>query len=202
LESSMQTNPALEDASEAGVDVQLGVSEWGAFRPGPPVRNLGSPVVGLADPSRSWLVGCDRLVVATGARDLGVAFRGWEKPGTMGALGALALMGRYQALVARRLVVLGSGPLRLPAAAAALDAGVEVAAVVEVLPDVQGDASLREALERRGVAFYVGHAVKEALGHRDGVETLVLAPLDHDLRPRPGRETEVACDTVCLALGR
>jgi thioredoxin reductase len=202
LERVIQTNPALEEAIEAGVDVQLGVTAWGAFRPGPTVRNLGSPVIGLADPGRSWLVGCDRLVVATGARDLGVAFRGWEKPGTMGALGALALIGRYQALVAGRLVVLGSGSLGLRAAAAALGAGVEVAAVVEVLPDVQGDPSLREALERRGVAFYVGHTVKEALGRRDGVEALVLAPLDHDLRPRPGRETEVACDTVCLALGR
>ena len=202
LERVVHANPALEEAVEAGVAVELGVCAWGVFRPGPTVRGLGGPVLGLADPSRSWLVGYDRLVVAAGARDLGVAFRGWEKAGSMGALAASTLIGRYRAFAARRLVVLGSGPLGLRTAAAALDAGVDVAAVVEVLPEVQGDPALREALARRGVRFYAGHAVKEARGSRDEVESLALVALDGDLRPLPGRETEIACDTVCLAIGR
>ena len=202
LQRVVQANPALDGAVDAGVDVQLGVCAWGAFRPGPTVRGLAGPVLGLADAGRSWLVGYDRLVVAAGARDLGVAFRGWEKAGTMGALAALALIGRYRAFAGRRLVVLGSGPLGLRTAAAALDAGAEVVAVVEVRPDVQGDPALRQALERRGVRFYTGHAVKEARGSRDEVEGLVLVALDQDLHPRPGRETELACDTVCLAVGR
>src|SRR5204862_6403921 len=100
------------------------------------------------------LVGYDRLLVPAGARDLGVAFRGWERAGTTGALGASSLMTRYQAFAARRMVVLGSGALGLATAAAALDRGVDVAAVVEVMPEVRGDAVARAALERRGVRFY------------------------------------------------
>ena len=185
LERVVQASPALEAAVDAGVDVQLGVYVWGAFR----------TLVGLADETRSWLVGHERLVVAAGARDVAVGFRGWEKAGVMGARGASVLMTRYRALAARRMVVLGSGPLGLETAALALARGVEVAAVVEVAPAARGGPALRQRLEAEGVRFYTGHVVKEACGSRDEVEGVVCVPVDG------GRATEIACDTVCLAIG-
>ena len=201
LERVVRANPALEEAVEAGVEVELGVSVWGAFRPGPTMREIGSACVGVADQSRSWLVGYDRLVVAAGARDLGLAFRGWEKAGTMGAAGALALLTRYQAFAARRMVILGSGPLGLAVATLARARGIEVLAVVELSPTIRGDAGARDLLERQGVRFYPSHVVAEALGSRDEIEGVRLAALDGDLRLIPGREIDIACDTVCLAIG-
>jgi thioredoxin reductase len=201
LERVVRANPSLEDALEAGVETELGVSVWGAFRPGATVRGLGRPVLGLADRTRSWLVGYDRLVVAAGARDLGIGFRGWEKAGAMGAWAALSLMTRYQALAAQRMVVLGSGPLGLAVATLALERGVAVPAVIEIAAEVRGDATVRRALEGRGVRFYTAHAVREARGSRDEVESVVLTALDGDLRPVSGGETEIACDTVCIAIG-
>jgi thioredoxin reductase len=201
LERVVRANPALEEAVEAGVEVELGVSVWGAFRPGPTMRELGGACVGVADQSRSWLVGYDRLVVAAGARDLGLAFRGWEKAGTMGAAGALALLTRYQAFAARRMVVLGSGPLGLAVATLARARGIEVPAIVEVSPAIRGDAGARDLLERQGVRFYPSHVAAEALGSRDEIEGVRLAALDGDLRVIPGREIDIACDTVCLAIG-
>jgi len=185
LERVVQANPGLEAAVEAGVDVQLGVSVWGAF----------GRLLGLADAERSWLVGCERLLVAAGARDLVVGFRGWERAGVMGAAGACVLMTRYRAFAARRMVVLGSGPLGLETAALALERGVEVAAVVEVDPEVRGPVALRTQLERAGVCFYTRHAVAEACGSRDEVEGVALAPL------AGGRAIEIPCDTICLAIG-
>ena len=44
LERVVRANPALEDAIEAGVEVELGVCVWGAFRPGPVMRELGAHV--------------------------------------------------------------------------------------------------------------------------------------------------------------
>ena len=201
LERVVRANPPLEEALEAGVEVELGVSVWGAFRPGPTMRELGGACLGVADQARSWLVGYDRLIVAAGARDVGLAFRGWEKAGTMGAAGALALLTRYQACAARRMVVLGSGPLGLAVATLARARGIEVPAVVEVGSSVRGDPGARDALERQGVRFYPSHVVAEALGSRDEIEGVRLAALDGDLRPIPGRATEVVCDTVCLAIG-
>ncbi len=201
LQRVVHANPAIEEAVEAGVEVELGVSVWGAYRPGPTLRELGGACLGVADQSRSWLIGYDRLIVAAGARDLGMAFRGWEKAGTMGAAGALALLTRYQACAARRMVVLGSGPLGLAVASLAQARGIQVLAVVEVASQIRGDAGARDALERQGVRFYPSHAAAAALGSRDEIEGVRLAALDGDGRPIPGRETDIACDTVCLAIG-
>src|SRR6516165_861202 len=49
LERVIEANPGLGRADEAGVDVQLGVSVWGAFRNGPTQRELAGPVPGLAE---------------------------------------------------------------------------------------------------------------------------------------------------------
>jgi thioredoxin reductase len=201
LERVVRANPALEAAIEAGVEVELGLSVWGAFQPAPNVRELGFACVGVADQTRSWLVGYDRLIVAAGARDLSLAFRGWEKAGTMGAAAALALMTRYQAFAARRMVVLGSGPLGLAVATLARARGIEVPAVVEVAPALRGDAGARAELERQGVRFYPSHVVAEALGSRDELEGVRLAALDSSLRLIPGRTHDIPCDTVCLAIG-
>jgi NADPH-dependent 2,4-dienoyl-CoA reductase/sulfur reductase-like enzyme len=201
LERIVRANPALAEALDAGVEVELGTSVWGAFRPGATVREFEQPMLGLADQSRSWLIGYERLVVAAGARDLAIGFRGWQKAGAMGAAAALTLMTRYQALAAERLVILGSGPLGLAVATLAVERGIAVPAVVEIAPEVRGDAAVRDALERRGVRFYPSHAVKEARGSRDEVESVVLAPMDAAGRPVQGRESEIACDTVCVAVG-
>src|SRR5262245_47686947 len=49
LERVVRTNPALDEAVEAGVEVELGVTVWGAFRPSPVMRALGGACVGVAD---------------------------------------------------------------------------------------------------------------------------------------------------------
>jgi len=201
LERVVETNPALASAHEAGVDVQLGTYVWGAFVGGPTVQELPSPMLGLADERRSWLVSYDRLIVAAGARDVLLGFAGWERAGTLGAGGAAALVTRYRALSARRLVVVGSGALGLHTAALALDHGIDVAGVVEVESRVRGDEATAKALAERGVPFFTGHTIREARGRVGEIESVVLAALDGDGRPIAGRDREIACDAVCLAVG-
>ncbi len=201
LERVVETNPALASVHDAGVDVQLGTCVWGAFVSGPTVQELPTPMLGLADDRRSWLVGYDRLIVAAGARDVLLGFAGWERAGTLGANGAAALLARYRALAAKRLVVIGSGPLGLHTAALALAQGVDVAGVVEIAPGVRGDAAAAKALAGRGVPFFTGHTIRAARGRTGEIESLVLVAVDADGRPRAGAEREIACDAVCLALG-
>jgi thioredoxin reductase len=201
LERMVEASEGLAEADEAGVEVALGTCVWGAFRNGPAVRELQGPMLGLADLERSWLVGYDRLVVAAGARDVAVGFPGWEQAGTLGANAAHSLLRRYRALASQRMVVLGAGRLGLETAARALASGVQVAAVVDVAGEARGNAAARQALERQGVRFFTGHAVKAARGRTGELESVVLVELDADLAPIPGSETEVACDTVCLAIG-
>jgi len=202
MERVVETNPALAEAHEAGVDVQLGVCVWGAFVNGPTVRELPGPMLGLADDRRSWLLGYDQLIVAAGARDVAMGFPGWERAGVMGANGAVSLLTRYRGLASRRLVIVGSGDLGLRTAARALESGVAVVSgIVEVAGTVRGDESIARTLAAGGVPFYPSHTIREARGRVGEVESVVLVAIDADLEPVAGSEREIACDTVCLALG-
>lgn len=201
LDRVAAANQALAEAEDAGVDVQLGTCVWGAFRNSDTSRVLDGPQLGLADQARSWMIKYDRLILAAGARDLGVGFAGWNLAGAMGANGAHALMRRYQALASRRMVVLGSGNLGLNTARMALDRGIEVAAVVDVSPSVRGDEALSIELQGAGVRMCTSHAVKEAVGSDGEIESVVLVEIDENSEPVAGAEQEISADTVCLAIG-
>ncbi len=201
LERVIAANSDMTEAAEAGVDVRIGTCVWGAFRNSDNSRALDGPQLGLADDRQSWMVKYERLIVAAGARDVGMPFAGSDLGGAMGANGAYSLMSRYQGLTSRRMVVLGSGNLGLSIARMALKNGVEVAAVVDVAPAIGGDEALMEELRILGVEFYTSHTVKEASGADGEIESVVLVEVDDGNEPVAGSEKVIAADTVCLAIG-
>lgn len=200
LERIAAADPAIEEAFELGVDVRLGTCAWGAFANGPGVHWMPGPVMGLADDKGSWLVGFERVVIAAGRRDMGMAFPGWHMAGVMGIGAAHALLTRYRAFAGRRIVVLGSGAEALSTAAAALDQGVEVAAIIEVAPALHGPRHLIKRLQDAGVQLVPSSVVSQVDGSADGVCRATILEVDSALHPRPGSERAIACDTVCLGI--
>jgi NADPH-dependent 2,4-dienoyl-CoA reductase/sulfur reductase-like enzyme len=190
LEAVFMSSPKLETAMEAGVELLLGTTAWGVYRNGPGVASLPEQVVGLADAERSWLVGFGRIVLATGARDLAMAFPGWNQPGVMGAAALQMLLTRYDAFAGRRMLVLGSHDLALETALLAHGRGIEVAGLVEVRDSPQGRAELVAQIEAAGIAITCSQTIASAKGGIDGVESATLST----------GET-IACDTICLAIG-
>jgi len=190
LEQMIAGNPAVAEAFEAGVDVRLGVTCWGLYAPGPGLAALPGRMVGLSDDQRSWMCGFDHLILATGQRDVAVAFPGWDQPGVMGAFALHSLLNRYEAFAGRRLVILGSGDLALKTGLLALERGLELVALVERLDSVQGDPALAAQLIQAGVAIHLGQTDFAVQGGLDGVERFTLQD-----------GTRLACDTVCMALG-
>lgn len=201
LERVSADNDALTEAEAAGVEIQLRTCVWGAFRNSEFSRVLDGPQLGLADDERSWLLKYERLIVAAGARDLGLAFAGWNLAGAMGANAAELLMQRYQASSSRSMVVMGSGNLGLNTARMARDTGIEVAAIVDVSSVVRGDQSLRAELQNSGVQFYTSHTVREAVGNDGDIESVVLVEIDDNGELVAGSDRVIAADTVCLAVG-
>lgn len=190
LEAIFMSAPALEAAMAAGVEVLLGTSAWGVYRNGPGVASLPEQVVGLADSNRSWLVGFDRIVLATGARDLALAFPGWNQPGVMGAAALKMLLTRYDAFAGRRVLVLGSHDLALETALLAQERGLEVAGLIEVRDAPQGSADLIAQVAAAGIAIRCGQTIASAKGGIDGVEAATLTSGE-----------VIACDTICVAVG-
>lgn len=76
----------------------------------------------------------DRLVLANGAREMLLPFPGWTLPGVTGAGGLQALVKQGWPIAGRRVVVAGSGPLLLAAAASLRAHGARVLAVIEQAP--------------------------------------------------------------------
>ncbi len=190
LEAIFMSMPELETAMEAGVELLLGTTAWGVYRNGPGVASLPQQVVGLADAERSWLVGFDKIVLATGARDLAMAFPGWNQPGVMGAAALQMLLTRYEAFAGRRMLILGSHDLALETALLAHTRGIDVVGLIEVRDAPQGHSELVAKVEAAGIAIYCGQSITGAEGGIDGVERAVLS----------GGE-EIVCDTICMAIG-
>ncbi|MCH8089687.1 MAG: FAD-dependent oxidoreductase, partial [Chloroflexi bacterium] len=78
LQRVVSSNELLQGAQEKGVEVLLGIYVWGSFRNQENSRQIGTPVLGLADEEHSWLLEYDHLVLAPGARDLVMAFPGQD----------------------------------------------------------------------------------------------------------------------------
>ena len=192
LQRTVAANPGIVRAQDAGVDVQPGVYVWGSFRDRQNSRHVSKPVLGLGNDRETWMLEYDRLVLATGARDLSLSFPGRNLVGVVGAQGMCALIEKYQAFSGRRVAILGSGDLALATAALALDHGIEVAAIVEPGPKLRSPGALADDLKERGVPFYISHSVVETRGQRE-VESLVLSS--------SSGTREIPCDTVCLAIG-
>lgn len=195
MERLVEADPRLAEAFEAGVDVRLGVAAWGLFSPRDGQRWVQTQVAGLSDGQDAWFMSFDAAILATGRRDFGLSFPGWDLPGVMGVVAADAALRRYDAFSGRELVILGSGVEATGFAQAALAAGRNVAALIEA-----GDEPLdREgcaALGARGVPVLTGAMIARATGGVEGVDRVRCVRLSGEAAP-----VDFACDTVVLAAG-
>ena len=200
LESMLRARPQLADAIEAGVDVRLGTVAWGLF---PHRRTAGwidGHVAGLADEDRVYLLCFRQVIVATGCRDMGLAFDGWQRPGVMGACAAYRLATTYEALDSRTAVLVGSGAEALRIGNALTDAGVRIAAVVEQAEAVAGPVGLLSRLVEKGARVFTRHVIQQTVGDPQGVVAVRLAGVDERGHRLPDPLERIECDTVVLAV--
>lgn len=200
MESFLAGNPGIESIFEAGIDVRLGTVAWGVFANGASVGWLPGPVAGLADAERSWMLGCDHVIVAAGRRDMGLAFPGWDLPGVMGATAAHRLATHYAAFDRRRAVILGTTADALATACLLRGQGVEIAAIVEQASAPVGPDELLQSLLAAGVPLLCEHVLLRADGGAGGVDTAVAIRVASDGRHEPQTERSFACDSVILGI--
>lgn len=82
-------------------------------------------------PERALEIRYDKLILATGARELFLPFPGWTLPGIAGVGGLQALAKGGMPLRRKRIAVAGSGPLLLAGAAYFRKAGADVVLIAE-----------------------------------------------------------------------
>jgi NADPH-dependent 2,4-dienoyl-CoA reductase/sulfur reductase-like enzyme len=88
----------------------------------------------LDQAGRPQRVRFDRLVLATGARELFLPFPGWTLPGVVGVGGAQAMLKAGARFSGERVVVAGSGPLLVAVAAALAKEDARIVGLAEQAP--------------------------------------------------------------------
>lgn len=90
-----------------------------------------APALLLEDADRGWTQHSQRTILCNGARELLLPFPGWTLPGVTGAGALQALIKAGLPVQGQRIVIAGTGPLLLAAAATATQAGAQVVRVAE-----------------------------------------------------------------------
>lgn len=182
----------VADVVEAKVDLMLDAIAWEIM----PGYKIGVTVGG----EHTWIVEAKKIIMATGAAENTLAFPNSTLPGIIGAGAAQTLMNIRKVRPGNRAVVIGTGNVGLIVSYQMLQAGVDVAALVEAAPGIGGYLVHASKLRRAGVEILTRTTVVRAHGE-ESVEGVTIADVDEKFQPVPGTERRIDCDLVAVAVG-
>lgn len=180
-----------EIASLENVEVKLNTTALSYYDDG---------VVTLLENEKMVKVKPKKVVVATGAFEKFLLFENNDLPGVFGAGAVQTLMNIYGIKPGKRVLMIGSGNIGLIVSYQLLQAGVEVAAVIEAAPNIGGYLVHASKLRRLGVPILTSTTIKKAFGE-NSVEGAEICSLDEKWNEIPNSQQEISCDTICLAVG-
>lgn len=139
-------------------------------------------------------------IFATGASENMLTFENADLPGVYGAGAVQTMMNVYGVIPGKRALVIGSGNIGLIVPYQLLQAGVEVAGIIEILPKIGGYYVHAAKIKRAGVPILLKHTIIEARG-KECVESGVITEVDDRFECIPGREKVIDCDIILIAVG-
>ena len=144
------------------------------------------------------------LVLATGCRERTakqVFIHGTRPAGVFTAGTAQHFTNLLGELPTRRCVILGSGDIGLIMARRLTLEGAQVLGVYEAKPTPSGlSRNISQCLEDFGIPLYTSHTVTRVSG-KERLERVTVAEVDARMRPIPGTEQELECDSLILSVG-
>lgn len=184
-----------ETTAELGCDFFLDHAAY-AIEPMP----LGGYCVYCANGETTACISATIVVLALGASENALAFPGWTLPGVITAGAAQTLVNLHRVPCGKRVLMVGAGNVGLIVSYQLLQAGIDVAAVIEAAPQVGGYDVHANKIRRMGVPVLTSHTILEARGE-ESVSSALIAQVDDSFAPIPGTQRELKVDTVCLAVG-
>ena len=100
-----------------------------------------------------------------------------------------------------RVVILGSGDIGLIMARRLTLEGIKVVGVYEVMPYANGLLrNIKNCLDDFGIPLHLSTTVTKIIGE-SRLQAVEVAAVDENLKPIPGTEEKVPCDTLLLSIG-
>jgi sarcosine oxidase subunit alpha len=156
--------------------------------------------LGILNQDSLFSLKAKRYVFATGASENMLAFENADLPGVYGAGAVQTMMNVYGVVPGKRALIVGSGNIGLIVPYQLLQAGVEVAAIVEIMDKVGGYYVHAAKIKRSGVPIHLKHTVIEAQG-KESVEAAVISKVGDDYSCLLGTEKTIECDMILIAIG-
>jgi thioredoxin reductase/Fe-S-cluster-containing hydrogenase component 2 len=181
----------LNNADQLGVEIILNAEVVGLYPFKEVVVNIDNRVLHYR---------ADTIAASTGASEKMISFPGWTLPGVIGAGAAQTMMNIHGVKPGEKILMLGSGNVGLVVTYQLLQAGIEVAAVVDASPQIGGYGVHAAKVARTEVPFYTSHTIVRAEGE-DSVTGAVIAEVDENWNIIEGTEKRFAVDTICLSVG-
>ncbi len=127
----------------------------------------------------------DAILIATGASENALNFRGWTLPGVIGAGAAQTIMNLHHVKPGNKVLMVGTGNVGLVVSYQLMQAGCEVTALIDVLPRISGYGVHAAKIARCGVQFYPSHTIIQAEG-KECVTGAVIGEVDKNWKIKPG----------------
>ena len=188
-----------EQAEKAGAELRLGatVIELAKEPDGTLLLIVLSPKEGVRK------IRARAVILAMGCRERNrgnLAIPGSRPAGVFTAGAAQKLLNIEGILPGKKAVIVGSGDIGLIMARRLRWSGIQVEAVVEIMPYPAGlTRNIVQCLNDFHIPLYLEHSVVNILG-RERVEGVEVAPL-RDGIPQTDRKFHIDCDTVLFSVG-
>ncbi len=144
------------------------------------------------------------VILAMGCRERtrgALAIPGERPAGVFTAGVAQAYINLYNRMPAKEVVILGSGDIGMIMARRLTLEGAHVKAVYEVQPYPSGlPRNIQQCLKDYGIPLYLSKTVTQIHGGTR-LEGVTVSQVDEHMRPVPGTEEYVPCDTLILSVG-
>jgi sarcosine oxidase subunit alpha len=181
----------IDELAGLPVTVHTGATVLGLYR---------DNVLSVLKEGRHSRLTAGAVVLATGASENALAFDDCDLPGVYGAGAVQTLMNVHGIVPGRRVLMVGAGNIGLIVSYQLLQAGVEVACVIDAAPEIGGYHVHAAKIRRAGVPIHTSTTILRALG-ADRVEGAEICAVGADWEPLRGSERTVEVDTICLAVG-
>ncbi len=156
--------------------------------------------IGVISPDDYFIVKPKVLLNATGAREKMLHFPGSYLPNIYGAGAFQTLVNKEMIKPADKILIVGGGNVGLIAAYHALQADIDVIAVLEALPNVSGYKVHKDKIVRLGVPVLTSHTIVAAYG-ADKVEYAEFARVDEKFNIIEGSNKIVEVDAILIGVG-
>lgn len=147
---------------------------------------------------RLWRVRGKQVILAAGAIERPLVYIDNDRPGCMLASAAQTYVNRYGSMPGKRAVLMTNNDGAYQVALDLADAGVTIAAIVDLRPNPQGD--LPRAARAKGIEVLGGQAITKVKG-KLAVSEVETMSLSADGKSVSGAAKHITCDLVLSSGG-